>query len=217
MNLKLVIFDMDGLVVDSEKIYFAANQRAAKKLGMQYSLDYYRRFIGSGDDLMYSEMSRDYGSQELISDFINLSKQQVFNVIKEEGLPLKKGFLELASYLRDVKIPSILASSNDRKAIDYFLKTAKIGQYFSEIVSANDVAKAKPDPDIFEHAWTASGEHNKNEALILEDSYNGVYAANEAHIPVIMVPDLIQPTKEVAAKTQAVLENLSEVKSYLEK
>ncbi|AUJ29550.1 MAG: HAD family phosphatase [Liquorilactobacillus hordei] len=217
MNLKLVIFDMDGLVVDSEKIYFAANQRAAKKLGMQYSMDYYQRFIGSGNDLMYSEMSRDYGSKELISEFIRLSKQQVFNVVKEEGIPLKKGFLELAAYLRDAKIPSILASSNDRIAIDYFLETASIGQYFSKIVSANDVTNAKPNPEIFEHAWKASGLSSKDETVILEDSYNGVYAANNAHIPVIMVPDLIQPTKEVAARTQAVLGNLNEVKSYLEK
>ncbi|KRN33158.1 HAD family phosphatase [Liquorilactobacillus mali] len=217
MNVKLVIFDMDGLVVDSEKIYFAANKRAANKLGMQYSMDYYRRFIGSGNDMMYSEMSRDYGSRELISEFIKLSKQQVFDVIKEEGLPLKKGFLELASYLRDARIPSILASSNDRSAIDYFLDIAKIGQYFSEIISADDVVKAKPEPDIFEQAWAASGQHNKNEAVILEDSYNGVYAANNAHIPVIMVPDLIQPTKEVAERTQVVLPNLNEVKSYFEK
>ncbi|WP_057829093.1 HAD family hydrolase [Liquorilactobacillus cacaonum] len=217
MDLKLVIFDMDGLVVDSEKIYFEANQRAARKLGMTYSMDYYRRFIGAGNDKMFAEMSKDYDSEDLISKFFELSKKQVFKVIEDNGLPLKKGFIELAKYLQESKVPSILASSNDRDAINFFLETAKIGKYFSEIVSANDVEKAKPEPDIFERAWQISGENNKEEALVLEDSYNGIYAANNANIPVIMIPDLVQPNKEIEEKTQAVFENLYQVKNFLQK
>ncbi|KRL97987.1 HAD family hydrolase [Liquorilactobacillus satsumensis] len=217
MNLDLVIFDMDGLVVDSEKIYYAANQRAADELKMNYSLAYYRQYIGTGTQKMINAMTRDYGSRSLVEQFIDLSHEFVFDVIKENGLPLKKGFLELSTFLAHHGVRKALASSNDRTAIDFFLQAAKIDNQFEYIVSADDVQHSKPDPDIFERAWTLAGTPAKQKALVLEDSFNGIKAAFNARIPSIMVPDLMPATAEVSAQTLAVLPNLAEVKTFIQK
>ncbi|KRL04197.1 HAD family hydrolase [Liquorilactobacillus oeni] len=216
MNLDLVIFDMDGLVVDSEKIYYAANKRAADQLKMNYSLEYYRQYIGTGTKKMLDAMTLDYGSRSLVENFIHLSHDLVFDVIKEKGLPLKKGFLELSAFLAQNGVRRALASSNDRVAIDFFLQEAKINQQFEYIVSADDVQHSKPSPDIFERAWTLAGAPAKRKALVLEDSFNGIRAALNAKIPSIMIPDLIPATPEASSQTLAVLSDLNEVKSFIQ-
>lgn len=77
MKPDLVIFDMDGVVFDSEKVYYTANKLAADELGMDYSLEYYRRFVGAGNDQMMVEMAQDFGDEELIKNFM----QRSYNLI----------------------------------------------------------------------------------------------------------------------------------------
>ncbi|MFT9049746.1 HAD family hydrolase [Liquorilactobacillus nagelii] len=217
MDLKLMIFDMDGLVFDSEKVYFQSNSRAAKQLGMDFSLAYYRQYIGAGNGLMLRRMSRDYGSRSLIEKFIDLSHQYVKEEVVAHGLPLKKGFAELSQFLRQHQIKQVLASSNDREAIDFFLDHSNMHGVFDQITSGDDVVNAKPAPDIFEKAWQQAGAPAKKAALVLEDSVNGILAANQAEIPGIMIPDLIEPTPQIAAKVTAVLPNLAAVRDFIQK
>ncbi|KRM07897.1 MAG: HAD family phosphatase [Liquorilactobacillus ghanensis] len=216
MNLKLMIFDMDGLVFDSEKVYFQSNLFAAKKLGMDFDLEYYRQYIGAGNGQMLRQMSLDYGSRSLIEKFITLSHDHVQQEVAAHGLPLKKGFLELNHFLRKNKIKQVLASSNDREAIDFFLERSHMQGVFDEITSGDDVANAKPAPDIFEKAWRQAGAPSKQASLVLEDSVNGILAANQAEIPGIMVPDLIKPTPKIAAKAAAVLPDLAAVRDFIQ-
>ncbi|KRL00092.1 HAD family hydrolase [Liquorilactobacillus capillatus] len=215
MNLDLVIFDMDGLVVDSEKVYFKANMLAAEALKMPYSFEYYRQYIGAGTEEMLKKMSRDYGSKQLVDEFIQLSQENVYHLVEEDGMPLKKGFRELSRYLKDNNINKALASSNNKKAIDYFLGKADLQTQFDYIVSTDDVAHAKPAPDIFNQAWAAAAKPAKQRTLVLEDSINGINAAINANIPAIMVPDLIKPSKQFRHKPLAILDDLAAVRSFI--
>ena len=213
MNLDLVIFDMDGVIFDSEKVYYEANQIAADKLGMDYSLAYYKQFIGAGTDAMRAQMIEDYGGDaQLIDDFLRISEENVHPLVEAGELKLKPGFVELSQYLQANDIAYTLASSNYKSEIEFFLEHTDVDPAsFETIISADDVAEAKPAPDIFNKAWKKSGAPAKEKTIVIEDSFNGI----KAEIPVIMVPDIIQPTEEQRKTTVAILDDLISVREYL--
>lgn len=215
MKIKAMIFDMDGVVYDSEKMYFAADQAAAKKLGFDFPFEYYKQFIGAGYDTMYKTMVKDYGDEDLIKRFMELNRKEIIPIIKKGMLKFKPGFLKLAQYLEDHGIIYGLASSNYTKDINFYLKETNFENRFNFIVSANDVAKAKPAPDIFLKAWEKAGKPAKKETVIIEDSTNGIKAANQAEIPVIMVPDYIKPTTFEKEHTLAIKSDLNEVIDFI--
>jgi HAD superfamily hydrolase (TIGR01509 family) len=217
MDLKLVIFDMDGLIFDSEKVYFKANQMAAKELKVAFSFAYYRQFVGAGTKRMIDQLAKDYGSRQLAETFIKISHQNVFKIVQKDGLPLKKGFLQLTAFLKAHQIKQVLASSSDRPAIKLFLQSADLLQNFDQIVSGEDVTEAKPAPAIFEKAWKKAGAPRKVQCLVLEDSINGIRAADNAQLPAIMVPDLLAPTPEMKQKAIAILPDLNAVCQFIQK
>ena len=184
MNLDLVIFDMDGVIFDSEKVYYEANQIAADKLGMDYSLAYYKQFIGAGTDAMRAQMIEDYGGDaQLIDDFLRISEENVHPLVEAGELKLKPGFVELSQYLQANDIAYTLASSNYKNEIEFFLEHTDVDPAsFETIISADDVAEAKPAPDIFNKAWKKSGAPAKEKTIVIEDSFNGIKAANNAEI-----------------------------------
>lgn len=217
MELEAVIFDMDGVVYDSEKMYFAADQKAAKKLGFEFTFDYYKQFIGAGYEKMYNKMVEDYGDAQMIKDFLRISRDEILPTVKEGLLKFKPGFLNLAHYLEENNITYGLASSNYRNDIEYYLKETDFENHFDFIVSASDVEKAKPYPDIFLKAWEKAGKPNKQKTIIIEDSTNGIKAANRAEIPVIMVPDYIKPTQFEKEHTLTIQNNLNDVLDFIQK
>ncbi|MBN7275128.1 HAD-IA family hydrolase [Ligilactobacillus pobuzihii] len=215
MKPELVIFDMDGVVFDSEKVYYTANKMAADELGIKYSMDYYRRFIGAGNEQMMTAMTEDLGDASLVRKFMERSFSLINPLVMEGKLELKKGFLELTSFLQASRTPYVLASSNDRKQIDFYLRTLKMDLGFNLIISADDVDQAKPSPEIFNQAWQKAGHPVKEKTLVIEDSHNGILAANRAQIPVAMVPDLIQPTDYDTQNTFGVFHDLNELTNFL--
>lgn len=217
MKINTMIFDMDGVVYDSEKLYFAADQRAAEKLGFEFTFDYYRQFIGAGYDMMYNKMVEDYGDEELIKNFLKMSREEILPIVKDGGLKFKPGFLNLAKYLEENQITYGLASSNYREDIDIYLKETNFENRFNFIVSANDAEQAKPSPEIFLKAWEKAGKPAKENTIIIEDSTNGIKAANRAGIPVIMVPDYIQPNEFEKKHTLSIQKNLNDVIEYIRK
>ena len=115
MSVKLVIFDMDGVVIDSEKVYFRSNQLAAEELGIKgFTMEYYRQFVGAGTEHMIEKMTEDYGDRDLVERFVRLSMDKVYPVVEAGELELRPGFTELSAYLRESGIPFTLASSNYR-------------------------------------------------------------------------------------------------------
>ncbi|MEI5989649.1 HAD family hydrolase [Enterococcus crotali] len=213
-----VIFDMDGLLFDTELIYYQSTQKIADAMDFPYSKELYLEFLGVSDEEVqenYHRIFKDFG-KEKVDEFIQRSYDDTYQVFESGEVPLKEGVLELLDFLDQQEIPRIVASSNVRPAIELLLDGAGIKERFSGIVSAEDVTRAKPDPEIFQKALANLGT-KADSTLIFEDSFHGVTAADAAGIPVIMVPDLLAPTDEIKEKTLEIFESLDQVPAYLKK
>lgn len=216
-QIKAVIFDMDGLMFDTEPIYYKANQKTADHLGMDFSFDIYAQFIGMGDVDYKKTMRKLYKDHEVLEEFFDKSNQVMEYLLLNEQVNLKPGLIELLDYLHKEQMPAVVASSTKRELVDQLLERLEVKDYFQGIVGGDEVERAKPDPAIFNKAFNKTELPDKSSVLILEDSKNGVLAANAAGIPVIMVPDLIEADKETKDKTQRVYSSLTQVMGHIEK
>lgn len=216
-KVKGIIFDMDGLLFDTESIYCEANLVVADKYDIPFTKETYARFIGISDEEVWAELHKMYADhgEETVQKFIDESWGMAHDRFKTGEVDLKPGVHELLAYLEEKEIPRVLASSNVRPVIEILLEHAGIRDKFSDIISAEDVKFAKPDPEIFVIAAERLGMSSED-CLVLEDSKNGILAAEGAGVPVVMVPDIVPPTAELREKTEAVFTSLHDVIEFLE-
>ncbi|MBO0412819.1 HAD family phosphatase [Enterococcus hulanensis] len=216
-KVKGIIFDMDGLLFDTESIYCEANLVVADKYDIPFTKETYARFIGISDEEVWAELHKMYADhgEETVQKFIDESWGMAHDRFKTGEVDLKPGVHELLAYLEEKEIPRVLASSNVRPVIEILLEHAGIRDKFSDIISAEDVKFAKPDPEIFVIAAERLGMSGAD-CLVLEDSKNGILAAEGAGVPVVMVPDIVPPTAELREKTEAVFTSLHDVIEFLE-
>ncbi len=182
--LKAVIFDMDGVLVDSEPQHARAAVLALKSLGYQVTIDYCYGFIGSTTIHMLETMIKDYNISLSADELYDVYKETLNHLIKTEGyepIPYTKDLI-LDLYHNGIKLA--IASSSTIKEITAVAEAFGITEYFTKLVSGTTVSHPKPAPDIFLKAADELGV-NPDECIIIEDSYNGVCAANSAGIPVI--------------------------------
>lgn len=208
-----VIFDMDGLIFDTEIVYLETNVRLAPKYGLVgLDHDYMMTCIGISDKEVYEKYRNDFPnvSKENMDAFISAGHQEVRAFFESGQTQLKPGARELLAVLKKENIPCVVASSNLREFIELLLEKAGIQDYFAGIVSANEVKQAKPDPEIVEKA-VALLQLKPSECVMLEDSLNGVRAAYSASVPVIVVPDLLSPDFEMKDKASHIVPSLFEV------
>lgn len=214
-QVETVIFDMDGLMFDTEPIYYRANQKTADYLKMDFSFETYTQFIGMGD-VDYQRIMREiYEDEETLAKFFEKSNKVMDYLMENGPVQMKKGLLELLQYLEQNGIEAIVASSANRELVEQLLDRLEVHQYFKDVIGGDEVERAKPDPAIFNKAFVKSGIRNRESALILEDSENGVLAAHAAKIPVILIPDLIEPRDEIKKQAVAVLPDLTKVIDYI--
>lgn len=210
---ELCIFDMDGLLLDSEIQPLEAHRLAAEEFGLPLTKDQYIKTIGMnvlGSDDYFTGLFPDL-------DITNFRERMT--VIKEEinirdGLPLKPGVLEMLQYLESRGIEKVVATSTSRERAERMLRGHSILRRFKGIVCGDDITHSKPHPEIMELALAIAGTAPEH-ALVFEDSYNGIMAANAAGIPVIMIPDLLPADPQY--NTLAVLENLHDAVQYLKR
>lgn len=218
MNYKAVIFDMDGLLFDTEIVYYEASQMVADQMGFPYDKELYLKYLGVSDEEVWANYHQIFASfgKNNVQKFINDAYEETIRRFSLGAVQLKPGVIELLDFLEEHRIPKVVASSNQRHIIELLLEKNQLTNYFETIVSAENVKRAKPDPEIFLLAHEYLGT-KKQETLVLEDSKNGILAAASAEIPVIMIPDLSAPSEDLQQKTLAVLSSLHEVPGYLKK
>ncbi|EMF0080879.1 HAD family phosphatase [Enterococcus hirae] len=218
MNYKAVIFDMDGLLFDTEIVYYEASQMVADQMGFPYDKELYLKYLGVSDEEVWANYHQIFASfgKNNVQKFINDAYEETIRRFSLGAVQLKPGVIELLDFLEEHRIPKVVASSNQRHIIELLLEKNQLTNYFETIVSAENVKRAKPDPEIFLLAHEYLGT-KKQETLVLEDSKNGILAAASAEIPVIMIPDLLAPSEDLQQKTLAVLFSLHEVPGYLKK
>ena len=191
-----VIFDMDGLMFDTETLNMAAWIEAARRHGWTMTEEQVRVHIGADRAttrrLMEKRFGPDFDFDTIRADRVKIA----FERIEREGVPLKPGLRELLSWLRSHGVRTAVGTSSDRSFVDFYMARADLDHPFDAIVTGDQVERGKPAPDIFLRAAEAL-DADPADCVVLEDSYNGVRAARAAGMLPIMVPDLLPPTPEI--------------------
>lgn len=212
--IKAIIFDMDGLMIDSERVTFEGYQFILEKMNLTMSEDFYITLLGKPLKGIYQRFYDVYGNDFPIESVIKDVHQYMAERFEKEGVPIKEGLIPLLKYLKDNNYKTIVATSSNRDRVDNILASANIVQYFDDSICGDEVTKGKPDPEVFLKSCQKLGV-NVDEAIVLEDSEAGIQASAAAQIKVICIPDMKQPEKEFADKTFKILDNLNQVKDYL--
>lgn len=178
--IRTVIFDMDGVIVDTEPVHRYAYFRHFDELGIQVSDEEYASFTGASTKNVYQHLKDKYGLDYPVQQLV-MGKREFFNRAFDEkpDLELLDGVRRLIEDLHEHNIQLILASSASKSTIDRVMKRFGIGPYFTDLVSGEDFPRSKPDPAIFEYAASLS-KAPKQECVVIEDSANGVTAAKAA-------------------------------------
>lgn len=213
--IKAVIFDMDGLMIDSERVTFEGYQHILSKKGKTITKDFYITLLGKPIKGIFQRFYDVYGNDFPIESVITDVHRYMAERFETEGVPLKTGLVELLKYCREKGYRTIVATSSNRNRVDKILKSADIEQYFDDSICGDEVTKGKPDPEVFLKSCMKLGV-NTNEAVVLEDSEAGIQASYAAGIKVICVPDMKQPEPEYAQKTFMIVTDLNKVKDWLE-
>jgi HAD superfamily hydrolase (TIGR01509 family) len=208
--MKAVIFDMDGLMIDSERVTYDGYVIEFAKLGFEYPKEFYKKLLGKRIpeilELHYQKFGRNLDMQTIISNV----HAYMANQFETVGVPLKPGLKELLLYLRENGYRTIVATSSQRARVDHILELAGITEYFDSAICGDEVANGKPHPETFRKACEKL-EVLPEEAVVLEDSEAGILAGWNGHIRVICVPDMKYPEPEYAEKCWKIVDSLHDV------
>ena len=208
-----VIFDMDGLLVDTERVYFDALLKAVHAVGCEMTEAFAYSTIGVPGKECNAMIEAHYGPAFQIDAF-NAAYDGIVMAVLAQGIPLRPGARELVTYLTEEGVPQAIATSSRRPTVDRYLGHVGLLEHFAAIVCRDDVANPKPAPDPFLIAAERLGLAPA-ECLALEDSYHGITAAHAAGTMPIMVPDLLPVTDAARAKCIAVVDDLHAVQALL--
>ena len=213
-DLNTVIFDMDGVIFDTERLYMESCIEIGGRYGLENVKEYCLKCIGINSVESEKIMRKMYGEDFQIGFF----KNEVYELFKErlgDGKEyIKPGVQELLTFLKEKGCKTAIASSTKTEDVKRELEVAGLINFFDEIIGGDMVTKSKPEPDIFLEAVKRLGSSPEN-CIIIEDSYNGVRAARSGGIPVIMVPDIKKPDDEMRDKATMILDSLIEVRIFL--
>jgi HAD superfamily hydrolase (TIGR01509 family) len=210
---RAVVFDMDGLLVDSERMARSVLQAAAADCGFSLSDEVYLTLIGCGPEDADTMLSEHFGATFDVPAFRNRRKVRMRELVRAAPVPLKPGARELLEFVTKSEIPIGLATGSSRK--DVRRRLGGLAELFRAVATRDDVARGKPNPDLYLAAAASLGV-DPAECLAVEDSFSGVRAAASAGMTVLMVPDLAEPTPEVARLAAGVYGSLVEVREALE-
>jgi HAD superfamily hydrolase (TIGR01509 family) len=212
-NFSAVIFDMDGLLLDTERLAFDAFQTICSRFGLGDLSELFKQCIGTNDELGKAILKN---GLEGIADFKEFGlawMREYKRVTTEQPIPLKHGVEKLLSHIESIEVPMAVATSTQTKRAKEKLGVTGLLDYFEIVIGGDQVERGKPDPDIYlKAASVLSADPSK--CLALEDSTNGVKAAVAAGMTVVQIPDLVQPSEELLQLGHIVLSSLADVPKY---
>ncbi|HEY2706923.1 MAG TPA: HAD family phosphatase [Caulobacteraceae bacterium] len=213
--IRAVVFDMDGLLVDTEVLIRGLMMDIARDLGAELPEHVFQRMVGlpsaDSDAVALAHFGPDFQF-----DTFNAELNRRIYAACDVGVALKAGVVELLDHLDASAIPRAIATSSSHRAVQRTLGPSGILPRFNAVVAAGDYARGKPNPDPFLTAAERLGVPPE-QCLALEDSHNGVRAAHAAGMMTVMVPDLLAPTDEMHAKCVAIAESLHHVLEMIDR
>jgi len=179
LNVQAVIFDMDGVLIDSEPLYMEQEQRAYARYGVTLEPTELSKFVGTTQRYMGSVIKQDYALTEALEALMAQHQAQLLSRLAKEPLSAMPGVSALLTLLNNAGIPCAVASSSPRELVDIILRKTQLLTFFKTVVCGDDVMHSKPDPDIFLLAAKRLGIAPE-QCLVIEDSHHGVTAAKAA-------------------------------------
>lgn len=209
-----VIFDMDGLMIDTERMAQRAWQRAGAEFGFTLPDELYLQAVGRTAKSTAELFRAGMGATFPFEDVYERKQHYLYTAIEEEGIPTKAGLVELIALLDRLALAKAVATSTARVLAIKKLTAAGLLHHFDTLVCGDEVPHGKPAPDIFLAAAAKLGVA-PDQCVVLEDSSAGIKAAQAAGMRAIWVPDLIQPTPELTPLAFRVLADLHQVVALL--
>ena len=214
-EIELFLFDMDGLLFDTETIYVEYGREVAKEMGYTITEDIVEKTTGVTNDKARILFKEALGQEFPYDEMMETVKDYILEKAEKGEVSLKLGALELLEFLKNNNKHMILATSSDLHLAEALTEGKDVKKYFSHFITAEDVTHGKPDPEVFLTGVEKAGVSPEKTA-VFEDSFNGVRAAYAAKTFPIMVPDKLNPTKEIEKLLHKKFDNLLEVLDYFE-
>jgi len=214
MKFQAVIFDMDGLMLDTERVYRVIFNRAAADCDVEFPDWLHMKLLGRNTADMKSILREFFGSDELFERYLERNRHH-HAICFADAPPVKRGLMELLDFIESRKVPKVVATSTPRKHAIPRLEQCGLLHRFGSVSCGDEVANGKPAPDLFLKA-AATIPMPPEKCVVLEDSEAGVRGAHAAGMTAIMVPDLKQPADDVRQLAHGVYESLVHVRDDLE-
>ncbi|MXV37940.1 HAD-IA family hydrolase [Flavobacteriaceae bacterium Ap0902] len=182
MELKAVLFDMDGVIVDTEPLHYSAYYGMFEKVGIEVSPDFYRSFTGQSTKNVCNELKESFHLDIEVEEMIKI-KRKLFkdSFDNDPNFDLLSGVKDLIQFYYENGVKLVLASSASMNTINWVFERFDLNPYFIDKISGADLQESKPNPEIFIKAAQMAGEEREN-CLVIEDSTNGIQAAHAARI-----------------------------------
>lgn len=209
-KVKALIFDMDGLIFDSERVVQRSWNKAGEILGYGSVGEQIYHTLGFNVKRREEHFKSIYGEDFPMEQFGELTRKYFFEIADAEGIAMKEGVRELMEFVHNRGLKIGLATSSRREYSMKMLKTAGIWEYFDGSVFGDMVTKAKPDPEIYLKACEAVGV-SPAESMALEDAPAGIRASHAAGMLPVMVPDMVEPSEEILDLCYRKVQSLMEV------
>jgi HAD superfamily hydrolase (TIGR01509 family) len=213
-KVKAVVFDMDGLLIDTEQVVLRAMQRAAGAISREMPFATFQRMVGlqnAASDLILLEHFGEGFDLDAWSQAVSAHFQEELSA----GIALKAGVVELLDELDAVGLPRAIATSSSLTAVRQSLGPHSLVERFDALITRDVQTRGKPHPEPFLKAAGALGV-DPADCLALEDSHNGVRSAHAAGMMTIMVPDLLDASEEMESLCVRIAQDLHEVRELLE-
>lgn len=213
-TFQAIIFDMDGLLLDTEAIALKAFLEACRRFGYEPGLDIYKQCIGTNPVRTKAILTRGYGASFPFDQISPVWGENYRKAITERPIPVKAGAPEFLEFIKHAEKRTAIATSTAHQTAREKLERTGLLSFFELIVGGDQVVKGKPDPDIYLKASELL-QVPPRKCLVLEDSDNGVLAAHGAGMAVIQIPDLKEQSAAVRNLGHPVLSSFKEVETLL--
>lgn len=208
-----VVFDMDGILFDTERLCQDSWLAVAEEKGLPGMAEIFPQCIGLNANDSRRIVMNAYGEDFDYEGFRGQASVWFWDYIEKNGLPMKPGVRELLDWLKENGWTVGLASSTRRSSVLNHLEQAGIRGYFSTVITGDMVEHSKPQPDIYLMACRELGA-DPEETYAIEDSPNGIRSAHAAGMIPLMVPDMIAPDEEMRRLSSCIFKDLFEVLEY---